>query len=923
MAKEAFVSSAVYDLTGGLTSAPADDGYNIIGAAYTPTGPVKKTKVLSQKDFVDKYLTGSTVKADDHMSVLFSYLILAENPLYIIRACPVTILEGISSTGMRLLFDKSFNLLNEYFRFKINEIKDSLNYYYIKSGNNVFASGTTSEISSEDLGGATVNTISETKSIDAILKDLIAKINTVGANVDIIKARDNTIISRQQFDKASPNIGKFTEVIKYSIYNSITSSNMIDKGTNLVSELNHVAIDGTSYYFRGQGSQEPTSITNPTPINSPDNRVTMIQKYFLLKVLAASNCDMYGAFTLGLKNCNIAITNTPYASATEGKISLISNMNLEKGKLSDASTPKIAITYDGTTYNYYNTTDEVDESLNVYSVNASNSAEFIVKVFDRFLSKFSDAFDSSDPSSLLIDGNITLLSTQSSGSLSSDVYAVKSDSDEDFTYYYYLSNDTNNKDYIKYLFLKLIVGKYYYYTGKMPETEIVPSGLTVVKMDSNAVNAEEFKTLLFKNLYLTQKIGMYGDYFISTSELEISSDTNSITTSSGKVTQTTTDQFAIVQKFPSTSAVFQFSYSKSNEVEDMIDLSINYKDGTSKVDWTMSFVAGTVDGFGIDQWYTRVKSEYFEVVNLQEEGVTGDILKSYTSPTFGDKVGVPAYDNQYIKDAINEVLEYEDDILYDMIVDGGVIDSGVAQVCQTMATKLNAIYPASLPTDKSTSTLISYVGAANFNHYVARLLAAADREYVAGFSKVIPGSIKIVRSILSLFRNKAVEFAPNFDLNHGTVGVTNLVQDFTKTERELLLDYKIETLKGGINTAYYINDNTTAQPNKSYMSEEQNVRMTNTAIHTLENFVKTYKAELNTSSTRTKAQDGANSALQDRLFKGKQYQPAMYRAVCDDTNNTDQVINDNKLVIDLYASFTPSVKYILLRHYIVPLSEVQ
>jgi hypothetical protein len=923
MAKEAFVSSSVYDLTGGLTSAPADDGYNIIGAAYTPTGPVKKTKVLSQKDFVNKYLTGSTVKADDHISVLFSYLVLAENPLYLIRACPVTILEGISSTGTRLLFDKSFNLLSEYFRFKINEIKDSLNYYYIKSGSNVFATGATGEISSEEVDGASIHELSEDKSIDTILSSLISKSNEVGANIDLIKSRENTIISRDRFDGSSPNIGKFTEVIKYGIYNYLTSSKMVDSSTLYVGELDYIAVDGTSYYFRGQGSHEPTSILNPTPISSPDNRVSMLQKYFLLKVLASANCDNYGALTLGLKDCDISISNIPYTSSSEGKISFLSNSNIETGSLSGVDTPKISIKYDSVIYNYYNTKDEVDEGINVYAVNASNGAEFITKVLDRFISKFSNVFDSSDSTSLIVDGNLTLLSTQSSGSLSSNVYEIFSDTDEVATYYYYLSNDANNKDYIDYEFLKLIVGKYYYYTGKLPEGEVIPSGLTVVKMDSNSVNAEEFKSLLFKNLYLTQKIGMYGDYFISTSELDIISDTNSITTSSSTVSQVTTDQFAVVQKFPSTAPVFKFEYQQSKDIENMLELKLNYKDGTDIVDWTLSFVAGTVDGYGVDQWFTRVKSDFFEIVNLQNEGELGDTLESYQSPSYGDKVGIPAYDHQYIKDAIDEVTEYEDDVLYDMVIDGGVIDPGVAQICQSMAVKLNSVYPASLPTDTSTSTIISYVGAANFNHYVTRLLAAADRESVAGFSKVIPGSIKLVRAILGLFRNKAIEFAPNFDLNHGTVGVTNLVQDFTKTERELLLDYKVESLKGGINTAYYINDNTTAQPSKSYMSEEQNVRMTNTAIHTLENFVKTYKAELNTSATRTKAQDGANAALQDRLFKGKQYQPAMYRAVCDDSNNTDQVINDNKLIIDLYASFTPSVKYILLKHYIVPLSEVQ
>ena len=107
------------------------------------------------------------------------------------------------------------------------------------------------------------------------------------------------------------------------------------------------------------------------------------------------------------------------------------------------------------------------------------------------------------------------------------------------------------------------------------------------------------------------------------------------------------------------------------------------------------------------------------------------------------------------------------------------------------------------------------------------------------------------------------------------------------------------------------------------MSEDQNVRMTNIAVHLCEDNLKQYIGELNTAVLRDLVQTRLTTAIQDRLFKGKQYAPAMYRVVCDDSNNPLSVVEQNQLVVSLYASFTPSIQYVLVDHFIVPLSQVQ
>lgn len=980
MAKEPYVKSAVYDMTGGLLPAPADDGYNIVLSVYTPTGPVEKTKVTSQKDFINKYMTGTAMRPDDHMSAIFAYLLLAQNPLYVVRGCPVTFLEGVTSKGNHLLFDKNFNFVPEYFKFKLDSIIDSKDYYYIKCGDYAYTTGNDSELESSEIDGATKVNVSSTKSIDKLVNDLMLKVAENDATFKVLKANDGTIITRKKIEKHSSNIGKFNEVALSGVYKTC------DTNTSKVTELNYLAENGTTYYFQGENTHEPTGLTNPVAIASPDGKASMNNKYFMLEVLALTQALFSGSLTISLKDYSTSSdgefksTNVEGLTISNKAVKLTKSVGLSKGTIGDyakvikatvstkSNLPssdlgigdKYVVTSDesheGAKYIYtaittttfdngepfvdipsstpvikmmtasgdqtFVITDEESKDENVIAITADNTVEFLVKVIDYVIAHNTAHYKSDSDASLVIDGSLTYYSNSTTGSLASDVFTVSMDDDDTYTYYYYLSNDKNNASYITYDFLWLRVGNFLYYTGTKPESFSIPAGVTSVQMSKENVNKETFISLLYTNLYTTQSIGMFNNAFVSSSEKLIDFDNEVMSVSSSKVTQNTTEQFAIVQKFPSKDAVFQFSYNKDADDDRIIDITLNFKDGSVVEKWTMSFVPGVADGYGIDQWYTRVNSNNFKVVSLTAEGVEGEVEDSYSSPSFGDKIGVPDYNVQFLKDALSEIPNYEDGVHYDLISDSGIADTGLAKVVESLADELYAWYPASLPESTlNPDDLISFVGAANLKSWQTRMLAAGDRVPVSGFSKPIPGSYKLILQILSMYRNKAIEFAANFDVTHGTVGMSNIIQSWKKADREKLLDYKIETLKGGISDPYYINDNVTAQPSKSYMSEDQNVRMTNTAVHLMEDFVKPFKSEFNTAATRQKVQDGANRSIQDRLFKGKQYTPALYKAVCDDSNNTDAVINANQLVVDLYASFTPSIKYVLVNHYVVPLSQ--
>ena len=133
MALEPFVKSNVYDLSGGLLPIPADTGYNILMPVYTPAGPLEKTKVVSQKDFLDKFMMSSKITPNDHISAQFAYITLANSPVYVLRACPDSLREGITSEGSSWLFDSDYNVIPDYLKFDVDLslISEGSNTYQI------------------------------------------------------------------------------------------------------------------------------------------------------------------------------------------------------------------------------------------------------------------------------------------------------------------------------------------------------------------------------------------------------------------------------------------------------------------------------------------------------------------------------------------------------------------------------------------------------------------------------------------------------------------------------------------------------------------------------------------------------------------------------------------------------------------------
>ena len=944
MAYEPFVKSVVYDQTLGLATPPIDTGYNIHGVVYTPYGEVEKTKVSSIREFVQKYLSGSTVTAADHISAQYAFKVLEASPMYITRACPVTYLEGISSLGASLLFDKSFKLVDKYHTFRVETLIDKLGYYYVKVGNVMFASFDTgktfADIPAEEKDGIdefiTIG-LSDGKSLDVLFNGIMTTIS----QDNILSAVISSVSGRFVSDLPatfSKNIGLTTELVRTGYFNRIHKSGILDAATT-VRELDFISVNTTSYFFSGQNTLNPASLSNPVRITSPDNRPVMAADYFFIKTIARSNAQFVGSTGVTLKSVNPAFNlqfvDSTISSIVEDANGFLVLLNNNKIDISDGA-KKLVVSINGTESTFVVGASIVPTDITV-SLTSITAYDFLTRVIDRLIQVTRDAgvavYDSSNPASVVVDTDRSLVIVNPrTQQLGSNVYEVVSDPEDDNVYTYFLSDDTNNAVYINFDFVYIKIGDYFYWAGAMIPDSLDPGiyadPAIVVNMKNGPVTSSEFISLLGSALYTTQQIGVFNNGFVSASfdfseSGAIQYDVAAMVISDPRtVTQSAVEQFAMVQKFPAAGNAFKFQYIQTAADNRILRLNTSYKDGADVEEVTISFVPGVVDSFGVDMYYTRYESPYFKLVNLQEDGVQGEVYPEFVSQAFGSKASVPNFNIQYVKEAWQKLPEYEDGVKYDLLTDCGIMDPGVAKTIESAANTLFSFYPASVPPYAQPQDILSYVGACDFKSWEVTLGAAADRISVSGFSNVMPGSLKIILDLIGLNASPSITYAPHFGIRNGTTGVTNLVQKFTKKQRELLLEKKIRTLKGGIGGAsFYWNENLTAQPQKSFLSEDQIVRSVNKAVHVMEILAENFIAEYNNEETRSLITEQGNNLIQETLFRGRKYTPVAYQVISNAENNPISVIENNQLVVDLYGQFTPAIKYVKIAHFIIPLSQ--
>ena len=173
-------------------------------------------------------------------------------------------------------------------------------------------------------------------------------------------------------------------------------------------------------------------------------------------------------------------------------------------------------------------------------------------------------------------------------------------------------------------------------------------------------------------------------------------------------------------------------------------------------------------------------------------------------------------------------------------------------------------------------------------------------------------SVLYWETVLNNRRNNQ-EFSAAFGQNHGIVTFVSLAKEFKKSERQLLLTKKINTVFHDLyNELYYFNDNVTnvsGELENSVMSEECNARLEIRISKSMPLLLSQFKGYQNNAKTRALVYDVIN-------YWFKTYIAALgttvaeWQIICDSSNNSTSDERSGKLNVNVRVRYYNSTKYI-------------
>ena len=193
-----------------------------------------------------------------------------------------------------------------------------------------------------------------------------------------------------------------------------------------------------------------------------------------------------------------------------------------------------------------------------------------------------------------------------------------------------------------------------------------------------------------------------------------------------------------------------------------------------------------------------------------------------------------------------------------------------------------------------------------------KLYAATPWDYddgTVGFQFAVSPSVLYWEAVMRNRQNNN-EFAGVFGQNTGRVNVMSLAKEFKKSERQLLLSKKINTISyDNYLGSYYFNDNYTFTDDSYVMSEECNSRLQIRISKAMPILLNQFKGRQNTSKTWKEMREAIKFWFVNTIMNYN-YTIAEYRIICDETNNKPETIRQNKVFVTIQVRFNSSIKFI-------------
>lgn len=271
--------------------------------------------------------------------------------------------------------------------------------------------------------------------------------------------------------------------------------------------------------------------------------------------------------------------------------------------------------------------------------------------------------------------------------------------------------------------------------------------------------------------------------------------------------------------------------------------------------------------------------------------------------------------------AINK-LQDQEEFKIEYISEFGYSDTTYLKDYINIGRTKNWFAPVSVPTSKTNQVTIEQFGNSLADTNNTIVFGPNDLDYnFIGTPVYIAATSKYYEKVYANRANKK-EYAPLFEQTNGVLTYRNPVCMLDATSRTALLN----AMGGPINflvynselKEYYFNDNRCHTKTDNVMKEEMNRRMINRINKDVARLMARFKGRVNTTTTRLDVETLIKSYMNQDIMT-QEYKPVEYDVICDESNNTVDIINANKLAVHLRIRLQGSIKFIDVLNEIFPL----
>lgn len=863
--------------------------------------------ITNQAELLEKYSSKGFISSDDDITFKSAFYLLGFTPLWLCRVSSDKITSGMSNAGDIIFKDVSENnkLYNINSQLIVSDSSGGKFDIYMKTDqNNIYYCGATPTIAGNKIK-LSDNKLSSEEFISLLIANSIESIIY------------NKTSDEYQFISLASD--KITDVSSNYLNKTDTTSNFITikvEPNKPITNIEYIILNNTLYYFDDDQSLPPFSDTQAVidkfPLRFPTNSllsdiyITYLEQELLTKSTGYSSLIKFKLNLAADIDVIISSELSQYISTDVSNSIQSKNAIIENGY--------VILTKDGISNLFYIGDTEPDTSgtgLTItghYQFNKNTTLNrLLMGIYENavFNNPTDDPFDYTDVTITVTSLQIAASSNsvvyesnlpEDTGSISSNVFSVVGLSLDDYN----IANKIISQYHIS-------IDENVYYVGTQP-TVTIPNPV-FIKISSSPI--------LFKNLVNSFEKFIDIDYpvyldksgnmnILSDEELEIDYDTSSdIQVEKIQTLFNLMSKFAVFSKFTTDKSILSYSIATTVDPEIFI-LSVVVK--SQQYEYEISFNPDKLNGFGTNLYYTRINdiNPYIEIVEINSEAT----ISNFTSPIYGDEVkSLDVTVDDYIN-CLNKFGDLEG-ITFDMTLPGGFANIQYVKALVNFGSNIDNYTKViiTMPEYKTTDLMIAYKTDLGVNDWQAQLLCQWFKTTINDFSVTLPAELLYIERLITNFL-AGNQFNPIFGKNTGLVSFNPTVS-FNKKDREELLGNRIVSIRYDKqnNISYFI-DNLNLINLESYLGNNENfVRVVNTMAHIADFILEDYIARANSGKTRREVMLRLIAAYTEIGLFSNDFIKGI-KVVCDETNNPQAIIDQNKLVVDVQIAFNNNIKYI-------------